>query len=324
MSGFDADWLDLRESADARARNGDLLKRLLAGIDSGDTGATLSIYDLGGGTGANLRVLAPALGGDQHWQIIDNDAALLAAQPQRIAAWARASGHQCRTRRGPGTPSADPQWPAAATAARRGAAAAGAKRRQTGPCSVLCTGFAATIEPRCLDLATALVTLDFGPRSLVTASALLDLVSDAWLAAAVGTIAGARAAGYFVLSYDGRISLTPADPLDEQVRALVNEHQRIDKGFGPSLGPAASAAAAAHFRAAGYLTETAASDWQLDARDAALERTLVEGWIDAALEVEPGARERLEPWLSMRSKQIAGGTLRISVGHEDLLALPAG
>ena len=79
MSGFDADWLALRASADARARDTGLAARLgeyFAGCGQ------LRVLDLGAGTGANLRATAPLIGAPQNWVLADNDAALLArAEP---------------------------------------------------------------------------------------------------------------------------------------------------------------------------------------------------------------------------------------------------
>ena len=57
---------------------------------------------------------------------------------------------------------------------------------------------------------------------------------------------------YAALSYDGRTTFNPPDPLDAAIVAAVNAHQRTDKGFGPALGPAAAALAIARFEALGY------------------------------------------------------------------------
>ena len=57
---------------------------------------------------------------------------------------------------------------------------------------------------------------------LVTASALLDLVSDAWLGRLVARCRASGAAVLFALSYDGRIVCEPGDPDDRAVRDLVN------------------------------------------------------------------------------------------------------
>ncbi len=69
------DWLALREPADAAARARDLAE-CIAGQPPA-TGRWV-IHDLGGGTGAMGRWLAPLLPGPQHWVVHDRDADLLA------------------------------------------------------------------------------------------------------------------------------------------------------------------------------------------------------------------------------------------------------
>jgi hypothetical protein len=68
------DWLALREPADAAARSTELAERLARHL--GD-GRPLTIHDLGGGSGAMGRWLAPRLPGPQHWVVHDRDADLL-------------------------------------------------------------------------------------------------------------------------------------------------------------------------------------------------------------------------------------------------------
>ena len=86
---------------------------------------------------------------------------------------------------------------------------------------------------------------------LVTASALLDLVSRAWLTDAVRACAARGAAVLFALSYDGSVRWADEDPDDVLVREALNEHQRREKGLGHALGPDASEVAEALFRAEG-------------------------------------------------------------------------
>jgi hypothetical protein len=179
-----------------------------------------------------------------------------------------------------------------------------------------------SVDPLPLDLSTGLGSLEIGSGSLVTASALLDLVSADWLATAIRRITAAGAAALFALTYDGRIRLEPGAAGDALLRDLINRHQRGDKGFGPALGPAATAAAADAFVAAGYATWREPSDWQIDASEAGLQHALVSGWLDAAIEVDRAAAPRLGQWADGRFRQIDAGTLTIRVGHEDLLALP--
>jgi hypothetical protein len=67
-------WLFLREPADAAARSAELAERLGRHLA---TAGRLVIHDLGGGSGAMGRWLAPRLPGPQHWVVHDRDADLL-------------------------------------------------------------------------------------------------------------------------------------------------------------------------------------------------------------------------------------------------------
>jgi hypothetical protein len=68
------EWLGLREPADAAARSGELVERLGCHLVADEP---LVIHDLGGGSGAMGRWLAPRLPGRQHWVVHDRDAELL-------------------------------------------------------------------------------------------------------------------------------------------------------------------------------------------------------------------------------------------------------
>ena len=89
MSGFSAEWLDLREPADHRARDLPLAEQLARAVAGRDT---VRLIDLGCGAGSNLRALAPALSGRQEWTLVDHDIALLAAARERIDMWLARSG----------------------------------------------------------------------------------------------------------------------------------------------------------------------------------------------------------------------------------------
>src|SRR5581483_1374987 len=104
----------------------------------------------------------------------------------------------------------------------------------------------------------------FAGSQLVTASALLDLVSDRWLSELAASCRTAGAAALFALTYDGRSTCDPGEPEDEDIRALMNRHQRNnDKGFGRAAGPDAAAAAVRAFESSGYRVRTESSDWAL-------------------------------------------------------------
>jgi hypothetical protein len=159
---------------------------------------------------------------------------------------------------------------------------------------------------------------------LVTGSALLDLVSREWLVELAARCAGRGAGVLFSLNYDGSVALhgRGKDPGDAFVVDAVNEHQTGEKGMGPALGPTATRVAVEVFEAVGYRCVTAPSPWILSgAGDAPLARLLMEGWVEAAEALHPAEAPRLRAWLARRCEEFPGG-LEITVGHQDLLALP--
>ena len=163
-----------------------------------------------------------------------------------------------------------------------------------------------------------------GPVNLVTASALLDLVSAEWLDRLVTEIAARRLPFYAALNYDGRVSFDPADSLDAAVTVAVNRHQQTDKGFGPALGPRAAEAAIARFKAADYAVVHGRSDWHLSPRDHDIQRDMLAGWAGAAREIGAVSLPDAAAWLTRRRDLLAAGRSTITVGHVDIFARPIG
>ena len=176
------------------------------------------------------------------------------------------------------------------------------------------------VEVRCLDLASLDDRRIFAGRDLVTASALLDLVSESWLTTLAERCAEAGAAVLFALSYDGRIVCSPEDGQDAAIVALVNAHQRTDKGFGRALGPDATDVAARCFTERGYRVRRERSDWILPPASAELQRQLIDGWAQAAIDMAPERAAIINDWRTRRLAHVDANRSEIIVGHEDLLA----
>jgi hypothetical protein len=244
------EWLDLRERADAAARSGELAWRLARHLPPGP----VVIHDLGGGSGAMGRWLAPRLPRPQRWVVHDRDDDLL--------------------------------------------------ELAVGP---------AGVEARRSDVAR-LTAGDLAGTSLVTASALLDLLTAEELARMLGACAGLPV--LLALTVTGHVTLTPADPLDARIAAAFNAHQRR----GGRLGPDAVAAAARELRGQGGEVLVRPSPWRLGAADAGLIADWLDGWVGAACEQEPALAAGA--YLRRRLAQAAAGQLAVTVDHADLLALP--
>ena len=195
-------WLVLREPADAAARSPELAERLAWHLPAA---GPLVIHDLGGGSGAMGRWLAPRLPGRQHWVVHDRDAELL----ERAVAAPPDSG-------------------------------------------------SVTVEARWSDI-TGLTPDDLAGASLVTASALLDLLTADELVRMLRACTGRPL--LIALTVTGRATLTPTDPLDADIGAAFDAHQRR----GDLLGPDAVTAAVDELRATGAEVLVRPSPWHLDA-----------------------------------------------------------
>jgi SAM-dependent methyltransferase len=262
------DWLALREPADAAAHAADLADLLERALPAGPR----VIHDLGCGTGAMGRWLAPLLTGPQHWVLRDRDEDLLAlavADPPGLAA----------------------------------------------------DGSPVTVEARLTDVAR-MGAEDLAGASLITTSALLDLLTGAELERLARLCAEAGCPVLFTLSVIGQVELAPAEPLDRRVAAAFDAHQRRPTGRGSLLGPEAADFAARTFRELGAEVVVRPSPWRLGPAHAALAADWFEGWVGAAVEGEPELADECEPYARRRLTQARAGELSVTVGHGDLLVLP--
>jgi SAM-dependent methyltransferase len=262
-------WLALREPADAAARARDLVE-IFERQDLTKGGRV--IHDLGCGTGAMGRWLAPLLPGPQHWILHDRDADLLAV----------------------------------AAAERPGPAADGA---------------AVTVEAKHSDI-TRLHPSDLAGASLITASALLDMLTGDELNRLVSSSAQAGCPLLVTMSVAGRVGLTPADPLDHRVAIAFNAHQRRPTERGRLLGPDAVALAAREFRRLGAEVLVRASPWRLGASRADLAMAWFTGWVRAACKQQIELPAETDAYARRRLAQAAAGQLAVTVDHADMLVLP--
>ncbi|MFF1766984.1 class I SAM-dependent methyltransferase [Streptomyces sp. NPDC058249] len=154
--------------------------------------------------------------------------------------------------------------------------------------------------------------------SLVTASALLDVLTADEIDRLAAACAGAGVPALLTLSVVGRVELAPADPLDAEFAEAFNAHQRR----GDLLGPDAITTACEAFARYGATVRVHPSPWRLGPDDAALTEEWLRGWVGAACEQRPDLAAHAESYLRSRLTACAAGALRAVVHHSDLLALP--
>lgn len=261
MSGFSADWLRLREPADHRARNRDLLMKV--GRQFADR-AELRIVDLGCGLASNLRALAPHLPAVQHWHLVDYDDGLLAAARDVLCSWA----DQAVTAPGGDVLHKD--------------------------------GRRIEAEYARVDLASVPDRAIPADAGLVTAAALFDLVSESWIEQFGAVVSELQVPLYTVLTYNGEQTWTPPHPADAAMLAAFHVHQSRDKGFGAAAGPSATGALSEAFVRAGYEVATGTSPWGLGDSDAPLIAELARGTAQAVEETSLVPAADVRSWLAAR------------------------
>ncbi|HEV2781201.1 MAG TPA: SAM-dependent methyltransferase [Actinophytocola sp.] len=168
---------------------------------------------------------------------------------------------------------------------------------------------------------TELRAADLAGTSLVTASALLDLLTAAEVVRLADACAAAGCPALLTLSVLGRAELDPADPLDEEIAAAFNAHQRREVAGRRLLGPDAFDVAIGAFSRKSVVYRQP-SPWRLGPADAALTEEWLRGWVAAATEHRPDLEPAARPYLARRLAANAAGRLRVVVEHGDLLALP--
>ena len=170
-------------------------------------------------------------------------------------------------------------------------------------------------ETVCADFASSLDRIDLTQYDGVTASALFDLVSEDWFGRFVAHAQGLPL--LIALTVDGRFAWRPPDEADRLLMGRFAADLQRDKGFGPAMGFDAPRLMTAHLQQAGYRVTSAPSSWRLGADDTKMLSSVC-GFVGAV----GGDGLAAETWRLRRKLAIEARSLRLTVGHVDILALP--
>ena len=279
MGEFSAQWLSLREPVDHASRSPSVQDAMLEDLRMrhGDQLGGLRVLDLGCGSGSNLRAIAPLLGESQRWTLVDYDRALLLAARQALKTWADEVTFE-----------------------------------QTDSLGLAYQGVSLQVTFRTADLSRDLASVLAVPADLVTASALFDLVSAAWVDRFCGSLSAPL---YAVLSFDGQMSWEPPDALDAEVMSAFCKHQGTDKGFGAALGPNSGQYLSKVLRSHGFHVAIDKSPWIVDDLPSAFHDMLIDGIAQAVIETGCLTTSEAARWVQSR-----GMARRCLIGHDDLYA----
>lgn len=178
--------------------------------------------------------------------------------------------------------------------------------------------------------------------TVVTCSALLDLLTVTQIEGLVQATTTAADGALLSLTVTGEVELSPRHPDDDLILNLFNTHQQraadaaafdvgLDLGLdaGPDCelaGPAGWRIAAKAFAARGWEVRARSTPWLLDDAHTMLLRRWLSDRVEAVLELLDTHDPRVSvvaAWWEVRSAQIDRGELCAEVGHVDGLALPS-
>ncbi len=287
MSGFSADWLALREPVDHAARRLPgafaLAQAFAQSVRSRAIGSP-KLVDLAGGTGSNVRFLAPVIGGTQGWEIWEWDKDLLEPTFDRFRDWATSNG-----------------W---------STSHAGESLVVTG------ADLSLTIRSQQRDLREP---LDFRGFDGVCNAALLDLASEAWCDRVLDALGQAGWPPFFAsLVADGGWDWSPPVADDQAALDAFAEDMKTDKGFGPALGHDAATTWRRLAEARNLEVREADSPWHLGPDQAEVQLALL-GFAETVLRRRPTPGGSLGGWV--RSRRDAANRSNLRLGHREVLTL---
>lgn len=269
MTDTDLAWLTLRESADLRARNGDLASRLTGHFAFRDR---ITVADIGCGTAANLRACVPLLPSEQHWNLIDRDPNRLAVARSALVRWA----DHCDF--------------------------GGEVLHLSWNSKSLSVTFHATGSLEALPDLVSQTGAD-----LVTTSSYVHLLPARCMQRIAHASAKTGAVVYAVLTYNGQQAWVPRHPLDTVMRAAFHAYQIADHGEGQGAGPIAPSEFADALAMSGYSVSEEPSDWNLGTSDSLLIKQWALRFARAVGTTGQISEDDISRWLSAkRSKATVG------------------
>lgn len=149
---------------------------------------------------------------------------------------------------------------------------------------------------------------------VTTASAVLDVLTQADVDAIVEALVEHSGCGLFLLSINGDWRIDPADPHDDYINQTFANHQQRDGRLGADGARRLIEAA----RRAGLASQSHVTTWHMVApEDAQMVERFLRERVAAVINHEPQQQDLATAWLQRRLDQLSQG-LTIEVDHLDV------
>jgi len=182
-------------------------------------------------------------------------------------------------------------------------------------------GNAVTVQVRCESLED-LRREDLAGAALVTASALIDILTEDEVARLLTLTCAARVPTLIALTVTGSVILDPPHHLDQRLGEAFNDHQRRTVQGRTLLGPDAVERATEIAQALGAKVEESRSPWLLTPEDDVLMAAWFDGWVAAAVEHDQPLGAQTAAYALNRRFQMLARRMSVAVDHADLLVVP--
>lgn len=281
---FDRDWLQERYPFDAEARNKTLESKMLANFSNQ---SSLTLVDIGAGTGSNCLYFIDQLPQNQSWYLIEQNEGLKKATIRRLKDFAAYHKYDFNQ-----------------------------KKNKVTIKSIKKKIEVTLINDSLLNLAQL---VDLKQVDLVLANAVLDLLSKAQVEQLVDIIVNHQLVFYPTLNYDG-MTFLPTDPFDDIFIDSYHQHLERPQEHGIPLGKNVSQYMLDLLAEKKCQIDTATSTWKVDRDDIKMHYYLLNFMENAIAEMDlaPAKQVNFEQWVQRKKDLIIMRQQVLEVEHLDI------
>ena len=275
-------WLDERYRFDAVARNPTIEQKFLHSLPSKDT---ISLVDVGAGSGANGRYLMEKIPANQQWVLIEQNPDFSKASLQVLQQHARHQGYTSFLEQDTLT-------------------------LQTPTKTI-------QVNAKQGSLLEIENMTDLSHTDAVVANAVFDLFTPHQFDTFVSTIARYQLIFLSTLNYEN-MHFSPNTPQDEKMIALYHAHMLRPQTVGTAMGPDCIPQISEILKKYRYAVDTGSSIWNIHSKDEKMMQYLLNFMESSITELPPSPEDALllQQWVKQK-EEAADFTLTIE--HQDIL-----